>query len=310
MQQLATNPRPRRKSPGAASAKAARGAVRHQFNAQLRAHLLERNPIAWFALRWRGKSTAAWAIGAVALAGFVSTGITGNLEIFVTPEFALFICYFFNAGLKMHVATQASLALARDRAENSLELLLATPVTPDELVQGHLIALREPLRKLVRSAMLIQAVWLALTLAVRGKLTQDTALCAVAGVAMLAFLRADLFAVGWAALWEGAVAKDSRTACSNAQMKVLFLPWLLLFGLLPLAGIAGWLANPWFDIGVLVVGSAMADLWFGRRAQQKLRTELPQLALSRAAGEVEYYGDWLRWGRRFGQFLAKRVYKT
>src|SRR5207237_10654766 len=110
----------------------------------------------------------AWMFCGVALFGLVSIGSTGKLQMFLSPEFALFICYFFNAGLKMHVGTQAALALARDRAENSLELLLATPVTPHESMQGHLIALRQPLRKLVRAALLIQAAWLALTLVLRG----------------------------------------------------------------------------------------------------------------------------------------------
>ena len=136
---------------------------------------------------------------------------------------------------------------------------------------------------------------------VGNRTTEELVICIVIGVAMLTLLLPDLYAVGWVALWEGAVAKDSRTAANNAQVKVLCLPWLVLLAFVPLAGIFRGFVNPWFAIGVLVSGSALADGLLARRARQKLRTELPERARRRASGEVEYYGGWIRFGRWLGQ---------
>jgi len=291
--------------------RAARLTVRRQFDRAQRAHLLDRNPIIWFALRWRAEMTGAWIVGGIVLVVVFWLCLAGNVAFLLSPMFAVFACYFLNAALKTYVATQAGLALARDRAENSLELLLSTPITPRELVRGHFIAVREPLRNLIRALLIIEASWLALTLATWPDTPPNvTAICIVIGIATLAFLVPDLYAVGWVALWEGAVAKDSRTAAANAQAKVLVLPWVLTLILLILAAGSGWPRTFGFGISVLVVGSALADWWFARRAQQKLRTGLVERARYRAAGEVEFYGTWERLGRWLGRLWRTRFRRS
>ena len=129
---------------------------------------------------------------------------------------------------------------------------------------------------------------------------------------MLFFLIADLNAIVWAALWEGAVAKDSRTAASNAQAKVLLLPWLPMVLGAFLVDLFGWVGVRWFALCVLVLGSLLADNWFTKRARQNLLTLLPERARSRAAGEIEYYGTWAGLGRRLGRlwrstFISRRT---
>jgi len=292
----------------ATTASKVRRSVRRQFAAHHRARLLDQNPILWLALRWRPDSTGAWIIGSVALVGCVTAFVTAGWRGLFTPALALFVFFCVNAGFKVFVATQASFAFARDRGDDTLQLLLSTPITSGHLVHGHLLAMRETLRPWIRRALSIEASWLALTIAsdaLRGG--RETGIYAALSVALMGFLIPDLYAVGWTALWKGVIRPTAREAEKEAFMQVLFLPWLLTFiaAFLPMTvagqrdGIIGFLV-------VWMVSSAAVNWWFGRRAFRKLYSELGVWGLRRSAGEFEHYDDWRRVGRRLGQWWRTR----
>jgi len=274
-----------------------RRARRRSVRPLRRAELLDQNPLVWFAWRW---GNGGWSIGILTALilglGLLIPLLIGSVRLLVHPLYGLFLSYSVNAALKFHLAAQAALAFARDRPENSLELLLATPVTPGELVQSYALALSEPLRRTVLTALTVEAVWLTLTLSFQWSRLSgaERQISFFVGAAVLGLLIPDLRAVGWTALWEGAVARDSKIAAGNAASKVLALPWVGL--LTPLS-----LIEPRLLLGVLVAGSVLTDWWFARRAREKLATALRQIAQIRAAGQQEFPTDWVRLGRWLGR---------
>ena len=285
--------------------------MRRKFAALERAHWLDRNPLLWLAMRCRPRSSTVWILGATGLAGYVPAllmAFEGDWNFFFSPDLALFACFTVNAALKLHVATQASFAFSRDRADDPLSLLLATPVTPRQLVEGHLLAIRETMRPWVGRALWIEGGWLAFTLLIHAERSHGYILpYALVAIAMLALLIPDLQAVGWTALWRGVVARNARAAEQETFSRVLLLPWLTtifvwIINLTPNSPSA----SAFVVVVAWVVCSLAADGWSSRESRRQLESKLALWALRRSAGEFERYDGWRRLGRQLGRWWAHR----
>lgn len=296
---------------GLAGAKV-RHSVRSQFSAQQRAWMLDQNPVFWLAMRWRARSSAAaWIVGSL---GLVACGVmiaTGHSDKLISPGLALFVCFVVNAAFKVSISSQASIAFARDRGEDPLELLLSTPITPRELMDGHMRALRETLRPWIQCALWIEAAWLAAAItfnALDGG--GGILLYALASIAVIGFLVADVDAVGWTALWQGVVARNAREADREAFQRVLFLPWIPAFLAWSIVvSVAGASGGVLATVLTWMMFSAGANRWFGRRARYNLETKLHLWALRRSAGELEHYDGWRRCGRWLGRWWKMQFYR-
>jgi len=289
-----------------------RRSVRRHFSAIERTAMLDDNPIRWFAQRWRPHASGAWIIGAIGLISVFPALILGLVEnaweVFFAPGFALFVFFCLHAAFKSYVTSQASFAFARDRGEDTLELLLSTPVTPRQLIDGHTRALRETLRPWVKRALWIEGGWLALTLALHAwEGGEHFWLLLLGGVAVLGFLIPDLHAVGWTALWQSVVAKNAREAEKSASFFVLFLPWLAA---LVAWIIIGGLGNATTGVAAIIVTWMISSAWVDhraiRQARQQLETRLALWAQRRSAGEFEHYDGWRQLGRRLGRWWRTR----
>jgi hypothetical protein len=286
-----------------------RRSVRGQFSGQQRGWMLDQNPVFWLAMRSRPRSSAAWILGAL---GLVACGVmvaTGHSDKLLSPGLALFMCFCVNAAFKTQISTQASRAFARDGGKDPLELLLSTPITARELMDGHMRALRDTLRPWIQGALWIETGWLAATItfsALSG--AGGTWLYVLASIAIVGFLVPDLYAVAWTALWRGVIARNAREAEQEANSQVLVLPWLPTV----LSSVAVSIAGP--TVGFLAallswtLFSAGANRWFGRRARYNLETRLHLWALRRSAGEFEHYDGWRRFGRWLGRWWRVQFY--
>lgn len=281
-----------------------RRSVHRQFAAHERARMLDFNPVLWLAMRGSSNPSGPWIVGAIGLVIPAVTLITGYWGNLISPGLALIVFFCVNAGFKIYVATQAAFAFARDRTDNPLELLLSSPITPRQLVDGHLLGLRETLRPWIRRALWIEGAWLSFTITLH-TLSHGggTWLYVLASLAVLGFLIPDLYAVSRTALWHGVTARNAREAEQEAFTRVLFLPWIPAFlvwwAIVSIAGPVGGLVAM---IVSWMLSSAAADWWFARRACHHLETRLILWALRRSAGEFEHYDGW----RRLGRWLGRR----
>ena len=287
--------------------------ARHWFSTAERTAMLERNPAFWFAMRGAPKSSSAWAIAAIGL--FISVAlalIKHPPPVTFPPGFALFVCLCVNAYLKTRVSKQASRVFAGERGDEPLELLLSTPLTPRELIEGHLLAFQRTWAPALRAVLWWEGAWLTFTLAAHF-LTQRRGLLLylLAAVAVMAFLVPDVRAVGWTALWRGVTKRKAREAEQEANGLVLMLPWLPALFLLssavslmmPLGGSVAMLIT-W------IVASAWIDRRCTQRARRNLETQLVLWAQRRAAGEFEHFDGWREVGRQIGDWWRTRRQKS
>lgn len=277
--------------------------VRRPLDALHRAQLLDRNPILWLTSRWRIDPTTVWIFSLLGIIGLPLILGLAQWQVLVEPGFVLAVSFFVNLGFKAHVLIQASAALSLDRGEDTLELLLATPLTPRQLIEGHVQTLREPLRRWVWLALGVEVAWFVLALLAHvSSGGGDTWGYVMFTIPVLGFLIPDLYAVGWTALRQGVISKDARNAQGNAGLHVLVLPWLVVVAVSPLLSLATGRNAPLWILVPYFVASAVADWWFLRRSRRLLETDLVLWAHRRAAGELEHYDSWRRWGRRLGRW--------
>lgn len=281
---------------------------RHAKKEAERQRLLEMNPAGWLAKRKRPSSPGTWTLVGLGLIAPLMAIVAGDVRSVFSPGLAFYVFVCLNGALKMYVATQASYALARGRAEDPLELLLSTTLSPEELVRGQVLAIREAVKPWIWRLMALEATWLGLTLVVREKQSgEDAFVVAFAAAAMLGLLVPDIVAVGWWSLWRGVVAKSARDA-EFEGIWVLLAPWLPL---LLVAGVALSLVGPFLSltaiIGLWLIFSLAANRWFTRAARRHLAEDLRLWALRRAASDLEHYDFWKRLGRWAGQRWKPRA---
>lgn len=112
---------------------------------QQRATLLDRNPFAWLSSHDRHSERLAWAIIiGTALIWLLGWIVIGNAWITV-PNFFI-TAAIVNLELTGVVLYAAAKRIGEDRRTGALELLLVTPITPLEIVQGQVEALRAQFR--------------------------------------------------------------------------------------------------------------------------------------------------------------------
>lgn len=286
--------------------------VRRHFTSEARTSLLDINPLAWFALRWKPPATGTWAIAGVAMIGYwpaLMAGITADeWGLIFAPGYALAIIFLVHTAIKTFTSHQASFAFARDRGEDTLDLLLSTPVTVRQLIDGHTHGLCETLRPVIRRTLWIEGAWLAFLIVrhmARGG--DDGWLYALGGAAMLGLLNPDLRALVWTTMWQSVIRKSAREAQQEAVLRVFVLPWLPV---LVAWGIGAMIGGAHSGSYALVVSwilfSALADRWFQSRSQQMMEERLMLWAVRRAAGEFEHYDGWKNLGRTLGRWWASQ----
>lgn len=289
-----------------------RRSVRRQFSVLQRTAMLNDNPIRWFAQRWRPHASGLWIIAAIGLASCVPAIVmvlsSGHWDMLLAPGFALFVIFCLHAAFKTYATSQASFAFARDRGEDTLELLLSTPVTPQQMIDGHSRALRETLRPWVKRALWMESGWLAFTLA---KYAWEGGaffwMHLLGAVAILGFLIPDLHAAGWTALWQSVLNKNAREAEKSATWRVMFLPWVVaLLAWIPFGAIMNSTTGLAAMIVAWMVTSALVDNHCIRQSRFELETKLALWAQRRSAGEFEHYDGWRQLGRRLGRWWATR----
>lgn len=110
-----------------------------------RAHLLSINPILWLmsdrpGVRWVVWSLIAFWSGTVAILSIAFPGGPA-LDLLYGPMRGFGLMWAFSFVLKMLIAIQASRFFAEARRNGALEMLLASPVTSEEILRGQWLAI-------------------------------------------------------------------------------------------------------------------------------------------------------------------------
>jgi ABC-type transport system involved in multi-copper enzyme maturation permease subunit len=267
------------------------GVQRRRF----RHRLLDVNPFLWLAQRERGKPLYVWgylaAVTGTWLWGRFSQGDVMLDRNTVVPSLLLVHSFF-----KVWVVSEACTRLAEDRRHGALELLLSTPLTPDQILRGQWLALRRQFLKPLLVLMVIEF------LLVRQAFT--TGLGLMCGVV----LAADFVALGWVGQWLALTTKHLTQAMLKTLLGVLLLPWVFLFPVAWLLeeslrfrwpeSLGNWSPFELRSVAWFVTGLGMDALLGWVWARRRLRRDFRLVAMDRY--QPLPASGWKRWFDRAG----------
>lgn len=267
------------------------------------------NPIRWLAARDRWLAQSQWLVGLGAVLVVVvfwlfdlliqSTGGAAGDVVFGIAYGAYFLL---TALLNLWLASQASRFFVDATRNGALELLLATPLRPEQIVRGQLWSLR---RAFLLPAILVLVLGAAVSAwqimkftgiragvgAINPYPTDFMIQQITAAVGSLATLVTGLLAVAWFGMWMGLTSKKPTAAVSKTLVFVQILPWLLFLfvqGMLMFVVFAAMSGSMgiWLPQLLVTLLSVGVDVAFILVARKKLLTSFREIVARETSGSV------------------------
>lgn len=263
-----------------------------------RRRLLDRNAFYWLAARVRFKPAVVWGFFGLLACAWV-WGLAKFHRDWLNEGMYFTTALLVNLTLRCWFAGEATRPLAEERKAGTLELLLSSPLSVQEIMRGQRLALLRQFLGPVLVALLVECFFLLAILRENfadGERSFTTALW-LAGMVMLV---ADLVALYWVGMWQGLTAKNPARAASGSLSRVLIVPWLLIAFVMLLVVLASMSGvrepDPWwkFFLALWFVLGLLVDFGFSAYACHKLFTEF------RLAAQQRYEPT-----RRFWKRLAR-----
>jgi ABC-type transport system involved in cytochrome c biogenesis permease component len=278
-----------------------------------RKRLLDRNAFYWLAGKERLKPLHVWIfLGLMAFWWILGWADSGML--WFDPVTAVTLALILNGTLKVWIAVESSQQLAEDQRSGALELVLATPLTGLNIVEGQYLALW---RQFFRPLLLTIAVeiFLMVTVSLHSNGSERTTDLEywLAGIGMLMI---DVVALPLVGMRSALTAKNPSRATIGTISRILVLPWAL-FGLTVLVWTI-WvqLRSPlnqtqdFLNEGPLIAiwaGAGIAtDLFFGIRAWKQLSRNFRQLATSRFSPHTKKAKKSFPWRKILAMFRPSK----
>jgi hypothetical protein len=249
------------------------------------AGVLEDNPVTWLSCRRQSRLFGAWSalvlVGAGWLIGLWTVG-----EDWLSPPAPVVFMLLLHGALKYELAGEACRRFAEDRQSGALELLLATPLSVPEIIQGQQGALWRRFAGPTAAA-LVADILLTVGSMNRARSADDEVFVVMA--AGMGMLVVDAAALAWLGMWNGLTARNFTLAWIKTMFWVLWLPWVVFLVLSITAAASG---GPNLDFG----GAVMVWLGIGVVADAVALT----LAHARLSGRFRDYAA----GRFGGRAVA------
>lgn len=247
-----------------------------------RRRLLEVNPLLWLAGRDRLRPIFVWIV----LAGLglfwwwlyrkMGSGLLDQPALFMTA-------YVLHTVIKLWVASEACRPLAEERRSGTLELLLSTPLSVSEILQGEMLALR---RQFGWPVLLVLGADFAMLLGgMREQMWDSSNDWVVLCLGVMIIFIFDLYTLARVGFWLSLTAKKANWAFAGTLARVLVLPWaVLVFGLTflsllpaqtPIEGL-GELGLLWIAFAVALVNDAVFYTWAQTNLQEHFRSVATQ----------------------------------
>jgi ABC-type Na+ efflux pump permease subunit len=258
---------------------------------------LDVNPALWLSVR---RSVARrWYVLAVALlVGLVAGELTWNLDwqsLSVTYNAIMGWIFFF---VKLFAAWAGCRVVVEARRSGALELLLTTPLTAAQIVDGQwrglarfwwaVVYLSVALPVLLLTTMWFdetgvrEAPWLMFGLTginVSEEFAWSKILVPVLGQSLVCV--ADVYALFWTGMWFGLCARGLANAFFRTYLLVIFVPWLLLFfaqlAVMFLIFSTGFTDRDLLQVGWLLL-VLLKDVAFVKWARRNLRERFREVA--------------------------------
>ena len=197
------------------------------FNSERRAMILGGNPAVWLVIRGQRRQTLLWLVLAVTLGGAVTAWLltSGSLG---TGIGILAVMFLLHMGLAFWVSTEACHLFAEARDAGTLELLLSTPLSAKEIVEGHYEGLKQLFLRPVAVLLTVETIMLAAQVYLLGAAEDAPWGACIAVLVAVGFVilswALDLVAVARYGLWQGLASRKPATAVTKTVLYVLIIP--------------------------------------------------------------------------------------
>ncbi|HTH49649.1 MAG TPA: hypothetical protein VMB21_19200, partial [Candidatus Limnocylindria bacterium] len=249
-----------------------------------RTQLLELGPVTWLSGRHWLRTWTVWFFLLLYAAVFLllawhNGGDWWNAGVYLTASILLHL------SLKVWVANEAPRQFVDDRSSGALELLLSTPLSVPEILQGRFTALRRQFVGPIIAVLAVDAMFLFSSLAKDMSNSDDRTGWLMFWVARMFFLGFDAITLGWLGLWTGMSTQGSRPG-SGVITRVLVLPSVVCLALLtvmvlPVLRLGGERLSPiLFLAGWGLVGAGNNVYWL-LRVRGRLHAQFRELATQR-----------------------------
>jgi hypothetical protein len=197
-----------------------------------REEMLKLNPVLWLAARGQGRTPVLnlfVVIAVIQAAVFTVAASPDYLDLFIGCAVAL------NFIVKILLAEQAARFFAEARRENALEMLLGTPLTHEQIINGQVAALERLFLVPVFIILLAEFIGGLAGLFFSSLISSDKEAASMLGgfvfgaLIYLALFCADVAAVIWAGMYFGLTAKNPGQAATKTVLFVLVMPLATLF---------------------------------------------------------------------------------
>ena len=192
--------------------------------------LLERNPFFWLASRDRLKPACVW--GALAIAGVALIWLLRHPhrnwqqeEIYMLFSLAAQGC------LKLWIGMMIVRKLADDHHSRALELLLSTPVTARDILNGQLLALRRQFGGPILAMLGMDLVLCYIFIHTPHSYDVPMALCVLPFAGHMVILVADVWTIAWLGSWMAVSARNAARAVGGTLGPLVVLPWVVFIAL-------------------------------------------------------------------------------
>ncbi len=268
-----------------------------KFRAARRRQLIAPNPVLWLACRECWQSVALWTLSLLTLGVFLA------LVIADLPPMAWMAWGYIGGALTLAfylgTASQACRFLVEARRSGLTELLLASPLTVEQIVQGQWRALRRMFGPPVIGFLAVHLVatfisqretWGSMIASVGNVQPPHVVVTLTMAASGTLATIANLIALSWFGMWMGLTSKSTNLATLKTLLWVQIVPWfvisfasslilgLLLMRMMMPAITKGATPNParfmvWYPLITMATSAVLSvvkDIFFARLARRKL----------------------------------------
>ena len=265
------------------------------------------NPFFWLAARPPRRHHDVWILLLCVVLGFLGFSFWPGVDA-DRLGVGLVGLASLHLALRFWMANEAGQRVAEERQNGTLELVLSTPLSISTLVQGQWLAFRKMFGWPLIAVSAADLLLLALIIGFRPE-AEFRSWATFLIPASILVLWLDAPALFWTALWAALTEKKAQAVGGNAIVRVLFLPWLILFGLMMLAALlsAGGAGPPFSSqsfAGLWLALSIGNSVFWIVRCRPRVLAEFRTRALDRYLAEEEKPGWIIRLARDLGRGLA------
>lgn len=248
--------------------------------ASYRRRLLSINPYYWLAARDRRKPVYVAFFLAVSAALWVLLWYHNRRDMLEQEAFFI-SALILHTALKFWVATESGRQLFDDRRNSGLELTLSTPLPVREILEGQVLALLRQFGWAFGIVILFDLT--GMILGAKMRLYGAEAEWVLSWVALMIVLLVDAGAIAVVGMWLALTYRRSSRAVAQTIGYVLFVPWLVLFGLFTYMTLVRFsnLDSLKFFIGSYFVISLVTDMVLFVWASGNLTNRFREVAVQR-----------------------------